>query len=393
MQCQPAALTSPVTAESLPPTINAACDAFPANPTLSTAIPKLPDPFTPFSGGPQITTKAEWECRREELSKLMQKFELGDFPGKPTSVTASLSGNTLSINVSDNGKSISFSVRITAPSGGKAPYPAIIGYGGGSLPAPAGVAMINFNNDDIAAQQNTGSRGQGKFYTLYGKDHSAGATTAWAWGVSRIIDAIELTPGTNINPKKIGVTGCSRNGKGAFMAGALEQRVALTLPQESGSGGSACWRLSDSQKSSGTNVQTASQIITENVWFSKNFDPYVNSVTKLPFDHHSLAALVAPRGLYVIENTSMEWLGALSTYGCMKAAHLVYEALGVPDNMGYSQVGNHNHCAFPSSQQSELTAFVNKFLFDQTTNTAVLKTDGNLNLPADWIPWSTPKLT
>src|SRR4051812_15786894 len=87
-------------------------------------------------------------------------------------------------------------------------------------------------------------RGQGKFYTLYGSGHSAGALTAWAWGVSRIIDALELTPAAGINPQKIGVTGCSRNGKGAIVAGALDERIALTIPQESGSGGSACWRLS-----------------------------------------------------------------------------------------------------------------------------------------------------
>lgn len=148
-------------------------------------------------------------------------------------------------------------------------------------------------------------RGQGKFYTLYGNTHSAGALTAWAWGVSRIIDALELTPAAGINTQKIGVTGCSRNGKGAIVAGALDERVALTIPQESGSGGAACWRLSDYQKSQGTDVQTASHIITENVWFSKNFDPHVNQVNRLPFDHHSLAGLVAPRGLFVIENTGM----------------------------------------------------------------------------------------
>lgn len=395
LQCQPNAqlAKSPVTAETLPPTVNA-CAAIPSSPTL-TAIPKLPDPFAPIGGGARVATKADWDCRQDEISQLIQKYELGTFPGKPSTFSATFSSNTLTITCGEGGKSISFTAKVTMPSGGKAPYPAIIAYGGGSIPVPAGVAMINFNNDDIAAQQSGSSRGQGKFYTLYGSGHSAGATTAWAWGVSRIVDAIEATASTNnLNPARLGVTGCSRNGKGAMIAGALEKRIALTIPQESGSGGSACWRLSDYQMSTGTNVQTASEIVGENVWFSKNFDAYSNSVTQLPFDHHMLAGLVAPRGIYVIENTSMEWLGALSTYGCMKAAHLIWQALGVPDNMGYSQVGNHNHCQFPSSQQSELTAFVNKFLLDQSSaNTAVMKTDGNLNLSADWIPWTTPTLT
>ena len=52
--------------------------------------------------------------------------------------------------------------------------------------------------------------------------------TAWAWGVSRIIDAIESTPDAKLNPAAVGVTGCSRNGKGALMAGALEPLTAFS---------------------------------------------------------------------------------------------------------------------------------------------------------------------
>lgn len=385
----PTSSTPPGTTPTSPDT--STCPTLPSNPTLPT-VSRLPDPFLPVSG-PRVSTKAGWKCRQQEISELLQRYELGTLPPKPSSVTASLSGSTLTINVSDGGKSISFTVSISLPTSGRAPYPAIIGYGGLSIPRPANVAVITFNNDDIATQVNTGSRGQGKFFNLYGSGHSAGALIAWAWGVSRIVDALEITPSANINTARIGVTGCSRNGKGAIVAGAFEPRIALTIPQESGSGGSACWRLSDAMKSAGKNVQTASQIVTENVWFSKSFEPYVNSVSRLPFDHHSLAALVAPRGLFIIENTSQEWLGSESCYGCMVTAHKVWEALGVPDNMGVSQVGNHNHCQFPSSQQSELTAFINKFLLDQSSNTAIVRTDGGFTFDsARWIDWTVPNL-
>lgn len=384
--------TSPGTTTSVPTSVPSSCPALPANPSLPT-VSKLPDPFTPVSGS-RITTKAQWTCRRQEIFELFQRLELGTMPGKPQSVTASWASNRLTINVSDQGKSISFSVSVSVPSGARAPYPAIIAYGGMSIPAPAGVAVITFNNDQMGAQTNTGSRGQGLFYNLYGSGHSASALTAWAWGVGRIIDALEITPAANINPQRIGVTGCSRNGKGAIVAGAFEPRVALTIPQESGSGGAACWRLSDAQKRAGQNVQTASQIITENVWFSKSFEPYVNGVARLPFDHHMLAGLVAPRGLFVIENTSQEWLGNLSCYGCMRVGRLIYQALGVTDNMGFSQVGNHNHCQFPSSQQAELTAFVTKFLLDGSSNTNVMRTDGSFNFnQAEWVDWSVPVLS
>ncbi|KAG8900168.1 carbohydrate-binding module 1 [Tulasnella sp. 403] len=352
---------------------------------------KLPDPFTPISG-PRISTKDAWKCRRDEICQLMQRFELGTKPPKPSSVTASFASNTLTINVSDSGKSISFTAGITYPSG-SGPFPAIIAFGGGSIPRNPNVAVINFNNDDIAAQVDGSSRGKGKFYTLYGSSHSAGAMMAWAWGVSRIIDALEVTPAAKIDVTRIGVTGCSRNGKGAFVAGAFDERIALTIPQESGSGGSACWRLSDAQRNAGQNVQTASEIVGENVWFSTAFNAFSTSVNRLPFDHHSLAGLVAPRGLFVIENTSMEWLGNLSCYGCMIAGRLIYQALGVTSNMGFSQVGNHNHCAFPSSQQSELDAFINRFLLGQSTNTNVFRTDGNLNFnQAQWVDWTVPTL-
>ena len=92
--------------------------------------------------------------------------------------------------------------------------------------------MIYANSD--MAQQNdaTTSRGVGLFFNLYGKNAMASAMTAWAWGVSRIIDVLEQTPSAHINTRKIAVTGCSRNGKGALMAGALEPRIR---PQASSS--------------------------------------------------------------------------------------------------------------------------------------------------------------
>ncbi|KIY66140.1 carbohydrate esterase family 15 protein [Cylindrobasidium torrendii FP15055 ss-10] len=370
------------------------CPALPSTINL-TANSKLPDPFK-FINGTAVASKADWACRREEISQLFQRYELGTLPPKPSNVTASLSGNSLTINASEGGKSISFSVSISKPSSGTAPYPAIIAYGGLSIPTPAGVAVITFNNDDIAAQQSSSSRGQGKFYNLYGSNHSASAMTAWAWGVSRIIDALELTPSAGIDLDHIGVSGCSRNGKGALVAGAFDTRIALTIPQESGSGGAGSWRISDAIMANGTSTQTASEIVGENVWFSTTFNTYANQVNVLPFDHHLLSALVAPRGLLIIDNTSIDWLGPQSVWGCQKTANYVWQALGEADHMGVSQVGNHNHCAFPSNEQGDLDAFVNKFLKGQSTNTNIIKTDGANNLgfvESQWVDWTVPTLS
>ena len=220
--------------------------------------------------------------------------------------------------------------------------------------------------------------------------------TAWVWGVSRIIDVLETTPQANIDTSKIAVTGCSRDGKGALMAGAFETRIVLTIPQESGSGGDTCWRLSLYEQEEGSVVQTATEIIQENVWFSTNFDNYVNDLSVLPYDHHLLAALVAPRGLISFENTDYVWLSPLSGFGCMTAAHTVFEALGIPENHGFEQVGNHSHCAWPTSLTPSLDAFFDKFLLGDNVSTDYFATNNVFNgvswNESQWITWVTPQL-
>src|SRR5690606_16889802 len=309
-----------------------------------------------------------------------------------------INGDSLRVTIEENGKTIEFDAQIILPKTGSAPYPAVIGIGQSYLQndelLSMGVAIINFPNNALAEQVNGESRGEGSFYDIYGSDHSAGAMMAWAWGVSRLIDALETIDDSQINAARLGVTGCSRNGKGALIAGAFDERIALTIPQESGSGGAASWRVSDAQVAAGRNVQTLRQIVTENVWLAEDFKRFSESATKLPFDHHSIMAMVAPRGLLVIENTSMEWLGNESTYTASLAAREIFTAMGIPDHMGISQIGDHGHCQLPDSQVPELRAFVDKFLLDNAeADTQVVKTDGEFSVDRErWIEWETPVL-
>jgi len=115
------------------------CPALPSKYTPK-SNPKLPDPFMK-ADGTRITRKDEWTCQRNYLSQLIQKYELGEWPAPPESVTASFSGGRLSITVRDKGKSISFPVSTKTPSG-NGPFPAIIAYGGAIFPVPSGVATI-----------------------------------------------------------------------------------------------------------------------------------------------------------------------------------------------------------------------------------------------------------
>ena len=358
----------------------------------------LPDPFT-FMNGTRMTTTAEWACRRAEIAALAQEFEFGYKPNTPYSATTgSRSGNTLTVNVTDNGTSISFSCSITYPSTGSAPYPAMIGVGASSLNnsqlSSMGVAVINFPNDEVAQQNGQSSRGVGDFYTMYGSNHSAGALMAWAWGVSRLIDALEKTPTANIDPARLGVTGCSRNGKGALVCGAFAERIKLTMPHESGSGGSASWRVSRWMLDQGQETQTLCQIVNENVWLRANFSQFCNNEAKLPFDHHSVIGLVAPRAILIIENDIL-WLGPQSSWSAANAARMIWQALGITDMMGYSLTTGHTHCSFPSSQQTEVNAYVQKFLIGGGTgNTNIMRNDPGVAFnQAMWVNWTLPSLS
>ncbi|KAK0639816.1 hypothetical protein B0T16DRAFT_463453 [Cercophora newfieldiana] len=382
------ALSIPASA-SVVPRQAPACDAPPASYAAVTE-PGLPDPWK-FVSGKAVATAEDFACRQAEMSRIMQQFELGDLPPPPDSLTATLSGTSMSLVIKVGSNSKTISVSITKPSSpGTSGGPAMIGVGGANIPVPSGMGRINFGNDACAAQQNPNSHGSGWFFDLHGKSHSAGATLAWAWCVGRIIDGLEQLGAakTGIDPKRLGVTGCSRNGKGAFMVGAFEKRIALTIPQESGSGGAASWRVSDSEYAKGKNIQRAAQIVRENAWFSPRFVTYVNKTDTIPEDHHFLAALVAPRGLFVIEN-DIDWLGPVSTTVAMKAGRMIYEALGVKANMGFSLVGGHSHCSFPSASSADLTSYINRFLGGSATATNDVEKSKATVVIDDWIKsWS-----
>jgi hypothetical protein len=398
----------------------AACPSPPLPPiTALQPVPSLPDPFL-GSSGQRITTRAEWACRRAEIAAQVQEYELGPKPPKPSIVTGALDGNQLRITAGEPARTIHFSVEIARPPSAPAgrAIPALIVVGRSAL-APVfserGVAVITFDNNAIGAQGNkregdtyTNTRGQGLFYELYGKDHPASSMMAWAWGVSRVIDALASTPGAHIDATRLAVSGCSRNGKGALVIGAFDERIALTVPQESGAGGSASWRISQAQMdqyrasvnpnpAGGQGVQTLAHASGEQPWFRASFADFGKTSTdveRLPFDHHLLLGMVAPRALFVLDNTDMMWLGAESSFTASVAAAEIWTALGATDAVGVSQVGGHPHCTeLPQAQIGELGAFIDRFLLEKKdANTRVSRSDRITPDRARWITWNTPAL-
>jgi hypothetical protein len=379
------------------------CSQLPANLTLVNQTYVLPDPFRFVNNSP-VRTATDWECRATQLRTLFQQYELGWKPPRPSVLRPVYANGTLNITAGSCGRNITFQVPVSLPSGTNstgpaAPYPAIIAFDGLSIPRPAGVVVLTISTAQIAQQDSASSRGKGVFYDLYGVNATAGALMAYAWATSRIIDVIEdgAAADLHIDATRIAVTGCSRNGKAAMVAGAFDQRIALTIPQESGSGGDACWRVSrDMLVNDDLLTQTATEIVGENVWFSQAFDQFAAdnyTIGLLPFDHHELAGLIAPRGLYSTENIGFLWLGDQSNYECMTAGNKIYQALGVSDHQGFSQDGPHNHCTFPSDQVDEINAFFDRFLFGQEgVNTNIFRTVGNWTYDPSWASWDVPML-
>lgn len=350
------------------------------------AVRPLTDPFEWSDGSGRDTSFASWRRRRAEIAAEIEHYEIGKKPVRPDDITASYSGGTLTVNVTVNGNTLKLNSKVTLPSG-EGPFPAVIGMGRGtgSLPSDIftdrNIATIAFNFGQVMAH--TQNRGREPINNLYPDLTNMGAYSAWAWGVSRLIDGLELVSADlNIDREHLAVTGCSFAGKMALFAGAFDERIALTIAQESGGGGAAAWRVSE------TLGRVETLRATSRAWFCTDFFQFANAVPKLPFDHHELMAMVAPRALLVLGNPDYVWLADESGYVSCRAAHEVWKTLGVPDRFGFSIVGGHGHCRLPDRQRPEVEAFVEKFLLGITTaNTDVTTNPYDYVDFSRWIEW------
>ncbi|MGD1044439.1 MAG: T9SS type A sorting domain-containing protein [Bacteroidota bacterium] len=357
-------------------------------------IQALPDPFEWADGRGRISNFFDWRYRRAEIKAQIQNYEIGPKPAvDPSQVTASYSGGTLTVNVTVNGQTLTLTSQVILPSG-SGPFPAVIGMLQ-SIPSTIfssrNIAQITFNYNQVTTDGSANNTNP--YYRLYPylNIDNTGQYSAWAWGVSRIIDGLELVQNVlPIDLKHIAVSGCSRGGKMALFAGALDERVALTIAQESGGGGATSWRYSQSEPN-GT-VEKIDN--TDHNWFMNSMTQFSsNNVSYLPEDHHELMAMCAPRALYVTANPDYTWLSNPSCYVCSKACQQVYNTLGIADRFGFSIVGGHQHCQFPSSQIPEIQAFVDKFLLGKAgVRTNVATTPYNTDL-SRWITWTTPALS
>jgi hypothetical protein len=352
---------------------------------------KLPDPFKRLDGS-RITTKAEWRCQRQTVKRLAEKFVYGEKPAKPQSVTGTVSRTGITVNVSHNGRSSSFSASVDLP-GGTGPFPAVFVVGGFGADTAAikaaGAAVVSYDPYAVGREGTPRNNKQGAFYSIYGASSSTGLLVAWAWGVSRIIDVLEQSGGGILRADATGVTGCSRFGKGAFVIGAFDQRIALTMPIESGSAGVPIFRGIP-----GEGAQSLASAYGEQPWLGDAFGTFTSSPNRLPVDTHEMVAMLAPRGLFVMDNPHIVNLGPRSASVAALGGAEVYKALGAGANITYwSDIQNGSHCANRPEWTAPLQQHIRKFLLgtgnDPGTMRISSRAAGNL---AEWRDWSTPVL-
>ena len=354
----------------------------------------LPDPFTKLDGT-RLTQKSEWRCRRKEILQQAQQYIYGTKPVKPQQVTGTVSNTQVAVNIQHNGMNESFTAAVTLPAG-QGPFPAVIAFSGGGVAnvmAGMGVAVINFNQDSV------GSRNSGLFARLYGNNSGAGDLAAWAWGASRIIDVIQDSDQSIIDAKRLAVTGCSFLGKAAFATGALDERIALVAPLESGIGGVPSYKIVPQLEPNPTGAGDGPeqpQHAINNGWLPAN--SLVADFNRLPVDTHEIIGLVAPRGLLVLGNNGTQGqyyknLDFRSEYATVVAGKEIFAALGVADNLTYDSHGV-NHCVNADRFTTAVQASVDRFLLGGDSATGELTTDweGVRTDPAPYKNWTAPTL-
>lgn len=353
----------------------------------------LPNPLLFNDGKKEVKTLKQWNKRREEISQLIQKYEIGTIPAvKREQIKAWMDKDTLFVTVTVGKESLTLSSLINYPKTGKAPYPLIIGSSFISLPKSIiearPIASMNYNERQVNGySQFRGDtvKAHYGFLRLYPELWDNGAYSMWAWGFQRIIDGLEvLGPEiTKIDTKHIAVTGCSYAGKMALFCGAFDPRVCLTISQEPGGGGAAAWRVSHTLDG----VEDLDK--TDYHWFMESLREqfHGDSVYMLPYDHHELCAMVCPRAFMMIGNTDYKWLADESGYVSVNAAKRVWEKLGIADRMGYSILGGHPHCQLPESQFPEVEAFIDRFLLEKSVNTSDIGTAPMFKDSVDLSKW------
>lgn len=334
--------------------------------TASGEFEKPPEPenvpeLLVSSAGRRITTREQWErVRRTEIVRMLLEHEYGIRPvERPVDLAFA---ETAAPEECYGGKAIRKRIRATySGPGGEGemnfsawipkratPAPVFIH----SSPRPTetaddvngprpiywlpvedivsrGFAAVAYCNQEIAEDWQGADVATTGVFKVFGpqnlldrKPTEWGIISAWAWGMSRILDWVETEP--LLDAKKTAAVGLSRNGKTALVAGAFDTRFALTISCCSGCSGA---KLNHIELWESEHVK---DIMKAKKWFCPKYANYTGRDLEMPFDQHWLLALVAPRLLYVSSASEDAWAGPRGEFAALELASPVWRLYGVP---------------------------------------------------------------
>ena len=310
-----------------------------------------------FADGRPVETAAQWAERRKEILALFETCMYGKMPdvtresvSYAIATGAEAQTREMKITVSRGEKGTSFTVRVTLPEKPAAGMPCYIEYWNMKIAAGRGYAAIQYDPTAVASDSDLY---EGAYFELYpyseDRERQDGVLLAWAWGASRILDALEAGAGKElgIDPGMCMVAGVSRYGKSAAVAGAYDERFRVTIPSCSGAGGIAVYRTDNHGKTYdlsslggpeawvNDSINEPFENLTggEGYWFCRNFRQ-TKRAEDLPVDQHMLCALAAGKGRHLIVITGITSEGWNNTEGqCLAyiASQPVWDLLGAGD--------------------------------------------------------------
>ncbi len=224
-------------------------------------------------------------------------------------------------------------------------------------------AFVTFNNNDcgedttLRLPDGSWAYRTTRFFPAY-PNYDWGLLRAWAWGASRIVDYLATDP--SIDKSKLIITGVSRTGKAALIAGAFDDRWAMVAPVASSGGGTPAYRYSGSVPDRGGKEGLTEMVRKYPNWFSPNLHQFWGQPDKLPFDEHWFIALVAPRPLISLEGDHDQNVNLNGVYQSLLAARPAYAFFHASDKLGVS-FANRPH-GMVQGDWDALLAFADKFL-------------------------------
>lgn len=192
-----------------------------------------------------------------------------------------------------------------------------------------GYAVVAYCNQEVALDWQMTDVATGGVFKAFGnadlknrKPTEWGVLSAWAWGMSRIVDWIETEP--LLDARRIASVGLSRNGKTSLLAGVTDQRFSLVISCCSGCSGAKLNHMACEGS------ETIKDISIAFNWFAPNYMKYIghDRDSQMPFDQHQFLALIAPRLLYVSSASEDAWAGPRGEFAVCVLASKVWNLYG-----------------------------------------------------------------